>query len=97
MRYGDWKFQFVDQEDWFMSPQTKLSSPIITNLKLDPFERMYRTRGYGEWMEQRMYMAGPLGQVIGGLVKSFIEYPPSQKSNSVQLDDAIKILTSGPE
>lgn len=97
VRYGDWKFQFVDQEDWFMAPQITLSSPIITNLKLDPFERMHRTRGYGEWMEQRMYMAGPLSQVIGGLVKSFIEYPPSQKSNSVQLDDALKILTSGPE
>ena len=80
-----------------MSPQTTLSSPIITNLKLDPFERMHGTRGYGEWMEQRMYMAGPVGKVVGGLVKSFIEYPPSQKSKSVQLDDALKILTSGPD
>jgi len=96
VRYGDWKFMFVKQDDWFMSPQQSLSSPIVTNLKLDPFERMQTTRGYGEWMEQRLYMAGPAGKVIGKMLQSFKEFPPSQKSNSVQLDNAFKVLTDGP-
>ncbi len=96
VRYGDWKFMFRDQEDWFMSPQQSLSSPIVTNLKLDPFERMHKTRGYGEWMEQRLYMAGPAGKVIGNLLQSFKEYPPSQKSNSIQLDNAFEILNKAP-
>ena len=96
VRYGDWKFMFVIQDDWFMSPQQTLSSPIVTNLKLDPFERMHTTRGYGEWMEQRLYMAGPAGKVIGKFLQSFQEFPPSQKSHSVQLDNAFKVLTDGP-
>ena len=96
VRYGDWKFLFVDQKDWFMSPQQSLSSPIVTNLKLDPFERMHKARGYGEWMEQRLYMAGPSGKVVGALLKSFQEFPPSQIGTTVQLDNAFKVLSEAP-
>ena len=96
VRYGDWKFSFITQEDWFMSPQLSLSSPIITNLKLDPFERMYHARGYGEWMEQRMYMAGPAAKIVGAFLQSFKDFPPSQIGTTVQLDDAFKVLSEAP-
>jgi hypothetical protein len=48
LRYGDWKLLFVEQDDWFRSPQLSLSTPIVTNLKLDPFERFHEARGYNE-------------------------------------------------
>lgn len=96
VRYGDWKFMFVDQEAWFQSPQTPLSTPIITNLKLDPFERMHETRGYGEWQEQRGFMTGAAGKVLGTFMQTLKEYPPSQESNSFKLSDAFEMLNSSP-
>ncbi len=96
VRYGDWKFQFVDQEAWFQSPQLPLSTPIVTNLKLDPFERMHKARGYGEWQEQRGFMTSGAARVIGEFIKSLKEYPPSQPSDSFKLSDAFEKLSAGP-
>ena len=87
MRYGDWKVLFRDQEKWFRSPQTLLSTPIIINLKLDPFERFTKARGYDEWAENRSWVLGQVGGHIGEFLKTFKEFPPSQESFSVQLDD----------
>lgn len=85
IRYGDWKVQFIDQEEWFRSPQLALSTPIITNLKLDPFERFHHARGYDEWAENRSWIFGSVIEMVAGFIKSFEEFPPSQKSMSVQV------------
>jgi arylsulfatase len=55
LRYGDWKFLFKSQDAWFRSTQDTLTTPIITNLKLDPFERFHEARGYDEWAENRSW------------------------------------------
>lgn len=96
IRYGDWKFMFIDQEKWFQSPQLPLSTPIITNLKLDPFERMHGARGYGEWQEQRGYLMGAAGKVIGQFIQSLKEYPPSQSSESFKLSEIFEKVSSPP-
>jgi arylsulfatase len=93
VRYGDWKFMFVKQEDWFQAPQLPLSTPIITNLKLDPFERMHKTRGYGEWQEQRGFMTSAAARVLGEFMKSLKDYPPSQPSDEFKLSDAFSKLS----
>ncbi|WP_186755192.1 arylsulfatase [Echinicola salinicaeni] len=92
MRYGDWKVLFRDQEKWFRSPQTVLSTPIITNLKLDPFERFHKARGYDEWAENRSWVLGQIGTHLGAFLQTFKEFPPSQESYSVQLDDFSTLL-----
>ena len=87
MRYGDWKLTFIDQEEWFRAEQNSLSSPYITNLKLDPFERFHKARGYDEWAENRSWVFGPAGRQIARFVSTFRDYPPSQQSMSVQIGD----------
>jgi arylsulfatase A-like enzyme len=94
IRYGDWKVQFIDQERWFRSPQTELSTPIITNLKLDPFERFHEARGYDEWAENRSWIFSAVGDVLGEFIKSFKEFPPSQKSMEVKVSGVTKMLNS---
>jgi len=94
LRYGDWKLLFVDQEKWFRSPQLSLSTPIITNLKLDPFERFHEARGYDEWAENRSWILGQVGPKMAAFVESFREFPPSQKSMSIQLDDVSTLINS---
>jgi arylsulfatase A-like enzyme len=94
LRYGDWKLLFVDQEGWFRSPQLSLSTPIITNLKVDPFERFHEARGYDEWAENRSWLLGQVGPIMAEFVGTFKEFPPSQESMSVQLDDVSTMINS---
>jgi arylsulfatase A-like enzyme len=94
MRYGDWKLLFKRQDHWFRSPQLSLSTPIITNLKLDPFERFHEARGYDEWAENRSWILGQAGPKIAEFVQSFEEFPPSQKSMSVEVGDISAMINS---
>ena len=94
MRYGDWKVLFRDQEKWFRAPQPTLSTPYVINLKLDPFERLIHARGYDEWAENRSWVLGPAGAQIAAFVKTFEEFPPSQKSMSLEVGDFSKLINS---
>ncbi len=94
LRYGDWKLLFIDQEAWFRSAQTPLTSPYITNLKQDPFERFHHARGYDEWAENRSWIFGPAGGMVEEFVKSFKEFPPSQKSFEVSVGSVSRAINS---
>ncbi len=94
MRYGDWKLLFIDQEKWFRATQPSLTSPYITNLKMDPFERFHEARGYDEWAENRSWVLGQAGPRIAEFVKTFEEFPPSQKSMSLQVNEVSNTINS---
>jgi len=85
VRYKDWKVLFIDQKKWFRAEQVPLSTPYIINLKQDPFERMIHARGYDEWAENRSWVLGPAGKMVGHFVKSFKDFPPSQESVSFEI------------
>ena len=94
MRYGDWKFLFIDQEEWFRGTQIPLTTPYIINLKLDPFERFIDARGYDEWAENRSWTLGPAGAQIEKFVQTFKEFPPVQKSFSAQVTEVSTLINS---
>ena len=94
IRYGDWKLLFRDQEKWFRADQTQLSSPYIINLKLDPFERFTQARGYDEWAENRSWLFGPAGKMVGKFLATFQDFPPSQKSMSLDISAVTNYLNS---
>ncbi|QCK15437.1 arylsulfatase [Mangrovivirga cuniculi] len=96
MRFTDWKLLFIDQEEWFRAEQVPLSTPILINLKLDPFERFIEARGYDEWAENRSWILGQAGKIIGRFVQSFEEYPPSQKGMSVQVTNLSEKINNMP-
>lgn len=93
VRYGDWKFLFVKQDKWFNGIQEAMLTPLVTNLKLDPFERFDKARGFDEWQEDRAWTYAPAFGLVGEFLKSFKDWPPRQKSFNVDLDDAMKALT----
>jgi arylsulfatase len=93
IRYGDFKFLFVKQDKWFNGVQQNMISPLVTNLKLDPFERFHKARGFDEWQENRAWTYAPAFGQIGVLIKSLKEYPPRMASLDFNIDEAIKGLT----
>ena len=93
IRYGDFKFLFVKQDKWFNGVQQNMISPLVTNLKLDPFERFHKARGFDEWQENRAWTYVPAFGQIGVLLKSLKEFPPRMASLDLDIDAALKGLT----
>lgn len=91
LRYGEWKFLFTKQDKWFNGVQQQLTTPLITRLDLDPFERFHDARGFDEWQENRSWALGPALAVTQKFFESFKEYPPRQASFDLDVD---KIMSS---
>ena len=92
LRDGDWKALFKSQDKWFNGVQQNLTMPLITNLKLDPFERFHEARGFDEWQENRSWVLGAAGAQVGVFLKSLQDYPPRQKSFNINLDEMMNSL-----
>ena len=45
VRIDDWKFRMIDQPDGWLGGTVHLDWPIMSNLRLDPFERMLFAKG----------------------------------------------------
>ena len=95
LRYGDWKVLFKKQDKWFNGVRSELTTPLITNLKLDPFERFHEARGFDEWQENRSWLLAPaMGQILVFL-ETLKEYPPRMKSFDLDVDALMNSLNSG--
>ncbi|WP_170787790.1 arylsulfatase [Ruegeria lacuscaerulensis] len=100
LRYGDWKFIFMEQERYttlraWQEPFTPLRVPLIFNLRRDPFERSYRTsNSYYDWMIDRVFFLVPAQQYVANFLATFQEFPPRQKAASFSLDQVIEQMTS---
>jgi len=94
LRFGDWKFLFKSQDKWFNGVQQDLVTPVITNLKLDPFERFHEARGYDEWQENRSWTLGAATLLVGEFMKSLQEYPPRQASFDIDIDEMMRAAQS---
>ena len=95
LRYGDWKFLFKDQDKWFNGVQDDLVTPLITNLKLDPFERFHEARGFDEWQENRSWTIAPSIALVERFFGSFEEFPPRQASFDVDVDSIVDMMMRG--
>jgi arylsulfatase len=71
-----------------------MTTPLVTNLKLDPFERFHEARGFDEWQENRAWTYAPAFEQVGVLLKSLKEFPPRQASVDFNIDEAMKSVTS---
>jgi arylsulfatase A-like enzyme len=90
LRYGDWKMLFKTQDKWFNGVRSDLVTPIITNLKLDPFERFHAARGYDEWQENHSWLLGPAAQQVSIFMQSLKTWPPRQESFDIDIDEMLK-------
>ncbi len=94
VRYGEWKFLFTKQDKWFNGVQEELTTPLITRLDLDPFERFYEARGFDEWQENRSWAIQPAMAVVQKFVQSFEDYPPRQTSFSPKASGMVEKMMS---
>lgn len=99
LRYADWKITFLEQKAWatfraWIEPLTPLRTPLVFNLRRDPYERGYRTSNtFYDWMLDRAYMFVPAQTYVANFLESFQEYPPRQEAASFSLDKVMEKLS----
>jgi arylsulfatase A-like enzyme len=100
LRYNNWKATFLKQEsegiEVWRQPFTVLRAPMLTNLRMDPFERAeHESIGYNRWWVDHMFMIAPAAAYIGKWLQSFREFPPRQKPGTFSLDHVMESISRG--
>jgi arylsulfatase A-like enzyme len=93
MRYDNYKYTFIDQPEGWIGPVVRPSTPRLTNLRQDPFERMnWPARGFADgslayWdvFKHEMWRFQIPAQVIAKYVPSLVAYPPMQAGASFNI------------
>jgi arylsulfatase len=99
LRYDDWKISFLRQNSvgikvW-ETPFEELRWPMLTNLRMDPFERAAdESTGHPQWAAERMFALAPAGAFVGQWLQSFREFPPRMKPGSFSLDRVMESVTA---
>jgi len=100
LRYNNWKMTFLEQKalglDVWREPFTVLRSPMLTNLRMDPFERAdeENAMGFQRWYLEHMFAIAPGAAYVGKWLQSFREFPPRQKPGSFNLERVMEAVTS---
>lgn len=106
VRIGDYKFRFIEQPDGWLGATIKPNTPMITNLRLDPFERM-ETPSQGS--QQGSFSWGPnfyfhefwrfvmVQNQVEELEKTFTDFPPMQHGASFNLDSVKQQTAKGSQ
>ena len=99
LRYGNWKMTFLEQQAvglrvW-QQPFVQLRAPILTNLRMDPFERAEKENamGYQRWYAERMFAIAPGITYVAKWLQSFKEFAPRMKPGSFNLDRVMESIT----
>ena len=98
LRYNNWKISFLKQNGHglhvWLNPFEELRAPILTNLRMDPFELAQEiAMDYGRWFVEHMFAFAPAGAFVGRWLQSFREFPPRQKPGSFNLDRVMAAVT----
>ncbi len=90
VRVDDYKYQFTEQPNGWFGNTVKLDWPLITNLRLDPYERM-RFAGslaYGwEFFGHEFWRFVYAQQKVQELAETALTFPPMQRGASFNLDE----------
>ena len=92
VRVDDYKYRFTDQPNGWLGATVKVDWPILTNIRLDPFERTNLPSGdkgslaFYNWFAYEFWRFVNVQREVAKLAQTAIEYPPMQKGASFNLE-----------
>ncbi len=94
VRIDDYKYRFIDQPGGWLGDKNHPDVPILSNLRLDPFEKatMPGANGnvgsykYFDWFLYEFWRFVFVQREVGKLAMTALEFPPMQKGASFNLD-----------
>jgi arylsulfatase len=99
VRIDDFKYRFIEQPNGWIGGKIQVDAPTITNLRLDPFERLGNpsngtldgAQGYfQQWFLYEFWRFVFVQEEVAKLAQTALEYPPLQKGSSFNLE-AVKV------
>jgi arylsulfatase len=89
IRIGDFKFQFYQQPNGWLGEKPETDTPMMTDLREDPFERLMSVRGesmnngggtgyMNSFFAREFWRFIMMQEAVEVLAKSAIEFPPMQ-------------------
>ena len=101
LRFENWKVVFMEQRKpgtlavW-SEPFTTLRVPKLYDLHADPFEQADITsNSYYQWQIEQGYLMFAASTVADGFLKTFKDFPPSQRAASFTIDQAMEKMKQG--
>jgi arylsulfatase A-like enzyme len=92
VRVNDFKYRFTDQPGGWLGATEKVDWPILTNLRLDPYERTGMFNGkdngsiaYYNWFAYEFWRFVFVQQVVAQAAQTFIDFPPMQGGASFNM------------
>jgi arylsulfatase len=88
VRIGDYKYRFIDQPGGWLGGTVKVDWPLLTNIRLDPFERtgISGSLAYADWFKYEFWRFVFVQQEVARTAQTFIDFPPMQKGASFNMD-----------
>jgi arylsulfatase A-like enzyme len=94
VRIDDYKYRFIEQPEGWVGVKNHPDMPILTNLRLDPFERTGWSgdgvaKGsvqYWDWFKYEFWRFVFVQQILGKEIPTLIDYPPMQAGASFSLE-----------
>ena len=92
VRLDDFKYRFIDQPGGWIGSKVHVDAPVLTNLRLDPFEHTafpegnYGSYTYFSWFQYEFWRFVFVQQEVAKLAMTALEFPPMQKGASFNLD-----------
>jgi arylsulfatase len=102
LRQDDLKLTFLRQNSVGLkvweTPFERLRFPMLTNLRMDPFERAFdEAPEHQEWVGNRLFFFAPFRAYVAEWMASFREFPPRQKPGSYGLERVMEATTPAPK
>jgi len=87
VRIDDFKYRFIDQPGGWLGGTVKPDWPILTNLRLDPFERtgLSGSLFYANWMSFEFWRFVFVQKELAVEAQTFLDFPPMQAGASFNL------------
>ncbi len=92
VRINDYKYRFTEQPDGWLGTTQRVDWPRITNLRLDPFERMGFPNGangslhFYRFFLDNFWRFVFVQQEVARYAQSFVEFPPMQRGASFNME-----------
>ncbi len=90
VRIDDYKYRFLDQPDGWLGVKNHPDVPVLTNLRLDPFERAgwptnltkEGSQNYMSWFLYEFWRFVFVQEIVAKELQTFIDYPPMQRARA---------------
>ena len=92
VRINDFKYRFTDQPGGWLGATEKVDWPILTNLRLDPYERTGMSNGktgslgYYNYFVDQFWRFVFVQDEVSKVAQTFVSYPPMQKGASFNME-----------